>query len=78
MKSTLRSLEQEATEDRTMAYVENISPASVSNQPEPTFQEPSLNVRAPPFEPRAAKTQHPHVSPETETPSTSVTSDFTK
>lgn len=78
MKSALRSLEQEATEDRTTAYVENISPASGSNQPEPTFQEPSLNVRAPPFEPRVAKTQHPHVSPETETPSTSVTSDFTR
>lgn len=76
MKSAFRSLEQEATEDRTTAYMENISPASVSNQPEPTFQEPSLNVRAPPFEPRAAKTKHPHVSPEIKTPSTSDTSDF--
>lgn len=56
MKSALRSLEQEAIENRTTAFVENISPASVSNQPEPTFQEPSLNVRAPPLQPRVAKT----------------------
>lgn len=44
MKSALRSLKQEATEDRTTAYLENMSPASVSNQPEHTVQEPSLNV----------------------------------